>query len=124
MFHSLLSFGVQLTHISLDASGATMVTGTSVRKNRGESASLVFFDRTSLEEVHRVQGTPEMGSIVAVTWCPPTNQVLYGASDGVTRVLYDPEKSQRGILSCIAKPAKRCAVETRKLAPVWYIHPY
>jgi len=87
--------------------GNMFATGTSVRKGSKQGASIVFFDRVRLEESGRVMIDSARGSVGGINWCSPINQLLYGTSDGAVHVLYDEDRSNGGILNCLAKNSGR-----------------
>lgn len=68
------------------------------------ASSLGFFSRTTFAPVNKV----ELGSsALQICWNAYLNQIICGQSDGVVKVLYDPELSQRGALVCAERPVKR-----------------
>jgi len=42
-------------------------------------------------------------SVTFILWCYSINQIFLGLSNGGIKVLYDPVKSQNGIIKCITK---------------------
>jgi len=92
--------------------GTVLLTGTSaVRGAKARDAELVAVS------VHH-PGAPPVRSALGVNasvgglcWHPRLNQVFVGGSDGVTYALYDPARSERGVLLCKSRAPKRRDVE-------------
>jgi len=77
-----------------------VITGTAAKKNQGNS-ELLFYDRDTFKEVKRVTFTD--CSVVSCLWHPKLNQVCVGLSTGSVKVLFDPEKSNKGAKLCVGK---------------------
>jgi len=99
------------TDIALSPDEKVLVTGTSGRdKSAGaaggevDSGHAVFIDRAGLKPLQRVS----MGcrSVVRSVWHAGINQLLFGCSDGVVRLLYSPSLSNKGVLQCIGRRAR------------------
>merc|ERR1712071_573927 len=45
--------------------------------------------------------------VVRSIWHPKLNQIVIGGGDGLVRMYFDAEQSNRGAKLCIAKPKKR-----------------
>jgi hypothetical protein len=70
---------------------------------------LVFFDRDTLTEHKSVALTA--GSVLGVLWHKELNQILCGCTDRAVHVLYNPEHSQKGVMLCLSKHAKKARAE-------------
>jgi WD40 repeat protein len=85
-----------------------ILTGTSVRKGFGHGM-LVCFDANTGEDISKTPICQD--SIVTVFWHPVLNQIIVGSADSNIRVLYDPEKSNRGITTSLTKLEKRRPID-------------
>lgn len=85
-----------------------LMTGTSVRKGFGHGM-LIGFDVNTGEEFCKAAICQD--SVVTVFWHPVLNQIIVGSADSNIRVLYDPEKSQRGITTSLTKLEKRRPID-------------
>jgi WD40 repeat protein len=110
-----LENGYPETDIALSPDEKVVVTGTSARDKdaaaaaaaadgAGASGHAVFIERAGLKPLQRVS----MGcrSVVRSVWHSGINQLLFGCSDGVIRLLYDPVRSNKGVLQCIGRRAR------------------
>ena len=78
-----------------------MITGTSAQKN-SRSGSLVVMNTKTLECLR----THELGtssSVLRTIWHTRLNQIIFGCSDGSTRVLFDDDLSIKGAKLCADK---------------------
>jgi len=66
---------------------------------------MVFIERATMTKSATVNISPR--SVIRVAWHSAINQIVAACADGVMRVLYDPVKSTKGALLCVAKQAKR-----------------
>eukprot|EP00462_Mataza_sp_D1_P002179 CAMPEP_0175096592 /NCGR_PEP_ID=MMETSP0086_2-20121207/4815_1 /TAXON_ID=136419 /ORGANISM="Unknown Unknown, Strain D1" /LENGTH=740 /DNA_ID=CAMNT_0016370005 /DNA_START=32 /DNA_END=2254 /DNA_ORIENTATION=- len=69
-----------------------------------DKGSLRFYDSTTLEQVRQVDTD---AACVSLKWHPSLNQIFMGCSDGITRILYSPSYSQKGVMLCAGKRAPR-----------------
>ena len=81
-----------------------LMTGTSFKKGEN-GGKLVFFDRQTFQRVYDID-VPKT-HVVRSIWHPKLNQIVIGGGDGLVRVYFDAEQSNRGAKLCIAKPKKR-----------------
>lgn len=96
------------TGITLSPDEKLVLTGTSVRKGFGHGM-LMGFEVATGEEVCKTPISTD--SVVTVFWHPALNQIIVGSADANIRVLYDPEKSVRGITSSLTKLEKRRPID-------------
>lgn len=80
------------------------MTGTSFKKGE-DGGKIIFFDRQTFQQVYDIQ-VPKT-HVVRTLWHPKLNQIVMGGGDGVVRMYFDAEQSNRGAKLCIAKPKKR-----------------
>lgn len=50
-------------------------------------------------------------SVICVEWHPYLNQIFVGSGDAQIRVLYDPDKSHKGVTSSLTKLEKRRPID-------------
>ncbi|XP_038202750.1 WD repeat-containing protein 70-like [Arvicola amphibius] len=81
-----------------------IVTGTSVQRGCG-NGKLVFFERRTLQRVYETEITD--ASVVRCLWHPKLNQIVVGTGNGLAKVYYDPDKSQRGAKLCVIKTQRK-----------------
>ena len=81
-----------------------IVTGTSTRRDQG-SGTLVFIERSTLSKVKVLSDSS--GSVIKVVWHPTLNQIVTGSSDCKSRILYNPNVSQKGALLSLSKTARK-----------------
>nr|CAG4642384.1 EOG090X0364 [Evadne anonyx] len=93
-----------MTDCSFSPNDRLLMTGTSFQKGE-EGGKLVFFDRQTFQQVYDIQ-VPKT-HVVRTLWHPKLNQIVMGGGDGVVRMYFDAEQSNRGAKLCIAKPKKR-----------------
>ncbi|XP_065890043.1 WD repeat-containing protein 70-like [Dysidea avara] len=80
-----------------------IVTGTSVQRGKADS-ELIFFDK----QLEKIKSIPvEDSSIVRCTWHPKLNQLFVGCASGTVHAYYNPDISNRGVMSCVVKEEKR-----------------
>lgn len=90
------------------AGGTWFATGTSApRRPNAPPAALYAYDARTLQQVWKGEAADGAGSVVAMTWQPRVNQILYGCADGSIHVLYSPESSSGGVLNCIDRAERR-----------------
>ncbi|GAB1299229.1 WD repeat-containing protein 70 [Apodemus speciosus] len=127
-----------------------VVTGTSVQRGCG-SGKLVFFERRTFQRVYEIHITDahrssvkgpgmltkeaslkesrkEFGlfgqkSVVRCLWHPKLNQIMVGTGNGLAKVYYDPNKSQRGAKLCVVK-TQRKAKQAETLTQDYIITPH
>ncbi|XP_045141191.1 WD repeat-containing protein 70 [Echinops telfairi] len=97
-----------------------IVTGTSVQRGRG-SGKLVFFDRKTFQRAYEIDITD--ASVVRCLWHPKLNQIMVGTGNGLAKVYYDPNKSQRGAKLCVVK-TQRKAKQAETLTQDYIITPH
>ncbi|XP_060046949.1 WD repeat-containing protein 70 [Erinaceus europaeus] len=97
-----------------------LVTGTSVQRGRG-SGKLVFFERRTFQRVYEIDVTD--ASVVRCLWHPKLNQIMVGTGNGLAKVYYDPNKSQRGAKLCVVK-TQRKAKQAETLTQDYIITPH
>ncbi|KAK7829160.1 hypothetical protein U0070_012631 [Myodes glareolus] len=81
-----------------------IVTGTSVQRGCG-NGKLVFFARRTLQRVYETDITD--ASVIRCLWHPKLNQIMVGTGNGLAKVYYDPDKSQRGAKLCVVKTQRK-----------------
>ncbi|KAM7331829.1 WD repeat-containing protein 70-like [Alexandromys fortis] len=97
-----------------------IVTGTSGHRGCG-NGKLVFFERRTLQRVHETDVTD--ASVVRCLWHPKLNQIMVGTGNGLAKVYYDPDKSQRGAKLCVVK-TQRKAKQAESLTQGYIITPH
>uniref|UniRef100_A0A8C5JVE5 WD repeat-containing protein 70 n=1 Tax=Jaculus jaculus TaxID=51337 RepID=A0A8C5JVE5_JACJA len=97
-----------------------VVTGTSVQRGCG-SGKLVFFERRTFQRVYEIDITD--ASVVRCLWHPKLNQIMVGTGNGLAKVYYDPNKSQRGAKLCVVK-TQRKAKQAETLTQDYIITPH
>ncbi|XP_065834723.1 WD repeat-containing protein 70-like [Oscarella lobularis] len=88
-----------MTNCTFSPDEKLVVTGTSIPKGEG-NGSLVFLERNSFEKVHEI--SINEASAVCTLWHPKLNQILTSTSSGQVRVLFNPKRSQRGVIMSLA----------------------
>lgn len=101
---------------------STIIAGTAVAsKGAGAQGRILVFEAAAIESATSASpvgvdastaasysaGVAEGHSAVAVLWHPKINQIAVGCGDGSTRVLYDPQHSEKGALLSSAKAPKK-----------------
>ncbi|KAK6179715.1 hypothetical protein SNE40_012016 [Patella caerulea] len=97
-----------------------VVTGISVKKQEGQG-QLIFFERETLSIVNAMDISDS--SVVKCLWHPKLNQIVVGSGDGLVKIFYDPNKSNRGAMLCTVKK-KRKQKELQVMASKQIITPY
>ncbi|XP_033035283.1 WD repeat-containing protein 70 isoform X1 [Trachypithecus francoisi] len=97
-----------------------IVTGTSVQRGCG-NGKLVFFERRTFQRVYEIDITD--ASVVRCLWHPKLNQIMVGTGNGLAKVYYDPNKSQRGAKLCVVK-TQRKAKQAETLTQDYIITPH
>ena len=80
-----------------------IATGVSCLKGE-DLGRLLFYSRDTSELKHEIK--VNKGDVIRSSWHPKLNQILVSGSNGVVKVYYDPDRSDRG--------AKLCAVKQRR----------
>jgi hypothetical protein len=62
---------------------------------------LVFFDCRTFQKVYEIEVTDT--SVICCLWHPKLNQIMVGTGNGLAKVYYNPNKSQRGAMLCEVK---------------------
>jgi len=101
---NLLSY-YSSTTCSFSPDEKLIVTGTSAMKDGSSGGELLFLERDTLNIAHRINFGAK--SVITSLWHSKINQILVGLSDGNVKVLFDPEKSNKGATLCIGKIKKR-----------------
>ncbi|KAL4617296.1 WD repeat-containing protein 70 [Arapaima gigas] len=109
-----------MTDCSFSPDDQLLVTGTSVKKGKG-NGKLVFFSRASFQKVYEIEVAD--ASAVRCLWHPKLNQIMVGTSNGLAKVYYDPVKSQRGAKLCVIK-SKRKQKQAETLTQDYIITPH
>ncbi len=100
------------------------IAGTSVPEKGTGNGVVKVFDLEMAQEAGE-GGTSECqfnisvvpgNSAVCVSWHPTIQHIAVGGADAVTRVLYDPTISHKGVLLSSSRPPKRCVVCAPALA--------
>ncbi|XP_047397147.1 WD repeat-containing protein 70-like [Sciurus carolinensis] len=81
-----------------------IVTGTSVQRGYG-SGKHIFFEHRTFQRVYEIDVTD--ASVVHCLWHPKLNQIMVGTGNGLVKVCYDPNKSQRGAKLCVVKTQQK-----------------
>lgn len=99
-----------------------LLTGTSVRKNSGQSSQLVVLDACTLDMLC----TESMGasSAISLAWHPKLEQLFVGSGDGSITALYSKERSQKGVLLALARPASKTSTSPIYIPPSSIITPF
>jgi WD repeat-containing protein 70 len=97
-----------MTNCAFSPNDKYLLTGVSTSKEQ-EFGKLVLLERDSLSRVHEI--IIGKSSAIRCIWHPRLNQVFATTGEGLVKVYYDPEKSQRGITLCAMKPVKRRPME-------------
>uniref|UniRef100_A0A6I8S7F5 WD repeat-containing protein 70 n=1 Tax=Xenopus tropicalis TaxID=8364 RepID=A0A6I8S7F5_XENTR len=90
-----------------------LITGTSVKRGGGDG-KLMFFDVGTFQKVYEIQVTE--ASVVRCLWHPKLNQIMVGTGNGLAKVYYDPNRSQR--LGGPRQRSTRKQLEKDRLDPV------
>jgi WD40 repeat protein len=106
------------TSIAFKPNGEVMATGTSNTRN-GDPGSIFFFHIKTLQLMKIIDISSE--SVIALRWHKDTNQILAGCGNGTISVLFDPEISQKGILTPLSKTLRR--VSSQKTSEIDIITP-
>eukprot|EP01127_Copromyxa_protea_P006905 TRINITY_DN16844_c0_g1_i1.p1 TRINITY_DN16844_c0_g1~~TRINITY_DN16844_c0_g1_i1.p1 ORF type:complete len:567 (+),score=137.55 TRINITY_DN16844_c0_g1_i1:310-2010(+) len=102
------------TSVVESPSGELIATGTSVKGSQNDVGSLVFFSKSTLEQVKKIEVSTE--SVISILWHPELNQIFCGCSDRNVHVLYNPEKSKKGVMYCVSKHPKKVHAEDQQFA--------
>jgi hypothetical protein len=81
-----------------------IITGTSVQRRCGRG-KLVFFDCRNFQKVYEIEVMD--ASVIRCLWHPKLNQIMVGTGNGLAKVYYNPNKSQKGAMLCAIKPNKK-----------------
>jgi hypothetical protein len=81
-----------------------IVTGTSVQRRCGRG-KLVFFDCRNFQKVYEIEVMD--ASVIRCLWHPKLNQIMVGTGNGLAKVYYNPNKSQRGAMLCAVKAQRK-----------------
>ncbi|XP_041436141.1 WD repeat-containing protein 70 isoform X1 [Xenopus laevis] len=81
-----------------------LITGTSVKRGIGDG-KLLFFDVVTFQKIYEIQVTE--ASVVRCLWHPKLNQIMVGTGNGLAKVYYDPNRSQRGAKLCVVKTQRK-----------------
>ena len=81
-----------------------VATGTSCRKGE-TSGKIMFFSKNDFELKYEMKATE--GGIIRSSWHPKLNQIVVGATNGIVKVYYDPERSERGAKLCVVKSKRK-----------------
>ncbi|XP_013385487.1 WD repeat-containing protein 70-like [Lingula anatina] len=97
-----------------------VVTGISLNKNE-TTGKLIFFERETLQRVTEMEISNS--NVVRCLWHPKLNQIVVGSGDGKVKMLYDPDRSQRGAKLCVVK-TKRKVQQVEAMTAQRIITPY
>lgn len=92
------------TDCSFSPDDRLILTGVSLQKGE-DSGCLKFFDRNTFE-LHSELKIPS-ASVVRSFWHPKLNQIILSTSNGVVKVYYDEQTSERGAKLCVTRSKKR-----------------
>jgi len=81
-----------------------LVTGVSLDKGETEG-KLMFYERETLKKVEELVVSDS--SVVRCLWHPRLNQMAVGTANGQVKMLYDPNKSNRGAKMAIIRTGKK-----------------
>ncbi|MBZ3880654.1 WD repeat-containing protein 70 [Sciurus carolinensis] len=98
-----------------------IVTGSSVQRGCG-SGKLIFFERRTFRRVYEIDIITD-ASVVRCLWHPKLNQIMIGTGNGLAKVYYDPNKSQRGAKLCVVKTQQKTK-QTETLTQDYIITPH
>lgn len=88
----------------IEENGSYLMTGTSAKRGQsGSRGSLRLFDTRTFKQIWQSDTDVQAGSAVSMVWHKEINQVLYGCGDGKLRVLFHPDKSEKGVLQCLSR---------------------
>ncbi len=102
VFANLPNFA-QHTQVSVSPDEQIAFTGTSVKPGQGVS-KLRFFSLYDFELIRDVSISHH--SVIRAEWHPLINQIVTTTASGEVRVLYDPDRSERGALLCTFRRRK------------------
>lgn len=85
-----------------------------MKGSESDVGSLAFFSKKTLEEVKTINVSPE--SVISLVWHPELNQIMCGCSDKKVHILYNPEKSKKGVMYCVTKHPKKIHPEDQTFA--------
>jgi len=80
---------------------STIVNPHNIKNSVGR---VIICDTQNFEIVGRVNVCHN--PVYRVQWVKNINQIIVGCGDGSTRVLYDPDKSEKGVISALSKKVK------------------
>ncbi|KAJ2843330.1 hypothetical protein IWW36_005599 [Coemansia brasiliensis] len=103
-------------NLAFDPSGRWLLTGLE-QPQPDSNASVAVLSTSTLCEHQRINLSLP-GSVLSVSWHPELNQIAAGLSSGQIAVLYDLEKSQRGVRLGIAKRIKPQAAISSTSGPI------
>ncbi|XP_041505278.1 WD repeat-containing protein 70-like [Microtus oregoni] len=109
-----------MTDCCFSPNNKLIVTGTSVQRGCG-NGKLVFFEHRTLQRVYETDVTD--ASVVRCLWHPKLNQIMVGTGNGLAKVYYDPDKSQRGAKLCVVKSQQK-AKQAESLTQGYIIAPH
>ncbi|KAJ2454745.1 hypothetical protein EV183_001329 [Coemansia sp. RSA 2336] len=102
-------------NLAFDPSGRWLLAGLE-RQPTG-NASIAVLSTSNLYEHQRID-LPLAGDVLSVAWHPELNQIAVGLSTGSIAVLYDAEKSRRGVKLALGKRIKPQAVVGSAAGPI------
>ncbi|KAJ1875355.1 hypothetical protein LPJ55_000711 [Coemansia sp. RSA 990] len=95
-------------NLALDPSGRWLLVGVEQQQQQQQpsgSASIAVLSASNLSEHQRI-GLPLAGGVLSVAWHPELNQIAAGLSTGAVVMLYDSDKSRRGVKLAASKRAR------------------
>lgn len=92
------------TDCNFSPDNSLIMTGTSLQK--GEVyGKLIFLEKSTLKISYEIDVTN--ASVIRSIWHPKLNQIMLGCSNGLVKIYYSPDYSERGAKLCVMKPKRR-----------------
>lgn len=93
-----------MTDCNFSPDDSYVFTGVSLRKNE-TAGKLMFYDKNSLRLAYELE--VDDSDVVRSMWHPKLNQVITSTKNGIVKVFYSPELSERGAKLCVVKAKRR-----------------
>ena len=120
-FPSLLNRFPQTSIAFKPGSGTEMIMATGTSSSRsGDPGSIFFFDLQTFQLIKIIDVCQE--SVISLKWHKTTNQLIAGCGDGRISVLFDPDISNKGVMTALSKSLRR--LTSQKTSEVDVITPF
>ncbi|GIY35820.1 WD repeat-containing protein 70 [Caerostris darwini] len=93
-----------MTDCNFSPDDSYIFTGVSLRKNES-MGKLVFFDKNTFQTVYELE--VDNSDVIRSMWHPKLNQIIASTKNGIVKVYYSPEVSERGAKLCIVKTKRK-----------------